>query len=344
VEIVNSIAKSPQYSLIFDDNREYRLSNGKDSFVAEIRELEWNDVVQRAARLADLINQDILAKESHVISIHLYGVPRGGIYAAMAIASEINHKFDATNVHAYLTEDANSADYIVDDIVDTGATREYYKEEYEKPFISLVDKTKDRGEYCGHWVSFPWERMQNDQGPLENVRRLIEYIGDDPKREGLLETPSRVLRSYETLFSGYKQNPEDVIKVFEDGACNEMVLLKGVEFASFCEHHILPFIGQAHIAYIPNGKVIGVSKLVRILEIYARRLQIQERIGEQVTECLMKYLQPKGAACVLSAKHLCMSCRGVEKQHSTMITSSLKGVFLEDARTRSEFLSMIKGD
>jgi len=121
-----------------------------------------------------------------------------------------------------------------------------------------------------------------------------------------------------------------------------MVLLKEVEFTSFCEHHILPFFGKAHIAYIPNGKVIGISKLARILEIYARRLQIQERIGQQVTDCLMKYLKPKGAACVLEAQHACMICRGVQKQNSVMMTSSLTGVFLEHAQTRSEFFSMIK--
>ncbi len=309
--------------------------------MAEIRELEWDDVAKRAARLADLINQDIPAKESHVISIHLYGVPRGGIYAAMAIASEINHKFDATNVHAYLTEDPNSADYIVDDIVDTGATRERYIEKYAKPFIALVDKTV-RGEECrGYWVSFPWERMQNEQGPLENVRRLIEYIGDDPKREGLQDTPQRVLKSYETLFGGYKVRPQSVMTVFKDDSCEEMVLLKDIEFYSHCEHHIMPFFGKAHVAYIPDGRVIGISKLARIVEIYARRLQIQERLGQEVTDCLMTYLKPKGAACILEARHFCMTSRGVQKQNSVMITSSLRGVFLEDARTRSEFLSMI---
>jgi GTP cyclohydrolase I len=337
VEIVNSIAKSPQYSLIFDDNREYRLSNGKDSFVAEIRELTWNDIAIKTSCLCIRILPTIPLR---IDQVRIYGVPRGGIFAAICVANYLRGTRKELDV--VLVETPKEADIIIDDIVDSGNTRwKYHKEYGQIPFYALVDKTFQDSMLKGTWVSFPWERMQNEQGPLENVRRLIEYIGDDPKREGLLETPSRVLRSYETLFSGYKQNPEDVIKVFEDGACNEMVLLKGVEFASFCEHHILPFIGQAHIAYIPNGKVIGVSKLVRILEIYARRLQIQERIGEQVTECLMKYLQPKGAACVLSAKHLCMSCRGVEKQHSTMITSSLKGVFLEDARTRSEFLSMI---
>lgn len=174
----------------------------------------------------------------------------------------------------------------------------------------------------------------------EAVRCLIHAMGDDPSREGLRETPQRVLRSYEELFAGYGQNPADVMKTFEDGACSEMVICRNIEFCSTCEHHMLPFIGVAHVAYIPNGKVIGLSKLARLLEIFARRLQIQERIGQQVTEALMTYLQPLGAACIINSQHHCMACRGVRKQSSTMVTSSLKGVFIE-AEVRAEFLALV---
>ena len=142
------------------------------------------------------------------------------------------------------------------------------------------------------------------------------------------------------MFGGYKQKPADVIKVFDDD-CDEMVLVKDIEFFSNCEHHMLPFSGKAHIAYIPNGKVIGVSKLVRILEIYTRRLQIQERICQQVTEAIQGMLNPLGAACVLEATHNCMTSRGVEKQHSIMVTSSLTGVFKDRSEVRNEFISMI---
>lgn len=176
----------------------------------------------------------------------------------------------------------------------------------------------------------------------EAVQLMIRIIGDDPKREGLKETPDRVLKSYSEIFAGYTQNPKDVFKTFEDGACDEMVVLKDIEFVSFCEHHMLPFLGKAHIAYIPNGKVIGVSKLARLLDIFSRRLQIQERICQQVTEALMDYLQPKGAACVLEARHLCMCARGVGKQHSTMVTSSLRGEFLDHPEVRQEFLHFIR--
>jgi GTP cyclohydrolase IA len=174
-----------------------------------------------------------------------------------------------------------------------------------------------------------------------SVLEIIEFIGDDPNREGLEETPKRVIESWSELFSGYGSCVEAIFKTFDDGACDEMVLLKNIEFYSTCEHHMLPFMGMSHIAYIPNGKVIGISKLARLLEIFARRLQIQERIGMQVTEALQTHLRPKGAACVLQAKHLCMTCRGVNKQGSEMVTSSLTGVFRENTAARAELFSLI---
>jgi len=174
------------------------------------------------------------------------------------------------------------------------------------------------------------------------VLSLLTYIGDDPEREGLRDTPDRVLRSYDELFAGYKQKPEDVLKVFEDGACDEMVVLRNVEFHSVCEHHLQPFFGSAHIAYIPDKRVIGVSKLARILDIYARRLQIQERLCQQVTAALDEHLKPLGAACILEATHFCMVCRGVQKQHSELVTSSLTGAFRESV-VRQELLSLIRG-
>ena len=173
------------------------------------------------------------------------------------------------------------------------------------------------------------------------VSEILEYIGEDPRREGLKETPRRVVESWKELFGGYLQTPEDVFTVFEDDTSDEMVVLKDIEFVSCCEHHMLPFIGKAHIGYIPDKRVLGVSKLARLLEIYTRRLQIQERICGQVTAALDEYLQPQGAACVLEAKHLCMVCRGVQKQQSTMITSSLTGEFRKQ-EVRHEFLSLIR--
>jgi len=286
----------------------------------------------------------IIAVHSHnfnisvtVPSIRIFGVPRGGIYAALLVAAELNRQ----NIETKILECPDTADIIVDDIIDTGETKESYGEAFDDAnFMALVDKTKEES-LAGVWVSFPWERINYEKGPTDNIRRLIEYIGDDPTREGLLETPDRVIRSYKTLYGGYNQNPKDVIRVFEDDSCDEMVIVRDISFYSTCEHHMLPFFGKAHIAYIPNGRVIGVSKLIRILEMYARRLTIQERIVQQVTNALQNNLNPKGAACVLEGQHFCMTSRGVEKQDSIMVTSSLTGSFKESIETRNEFLKMI---
>lgn len=176
------------------------------------------------------------------------------------------------------------------------------------------------------------------------VREMLVQIGEDPTRKGLLETPDRVVRSWDELYAGYKQDPSDVFKHFDGNGIGGLVYLKDIEFYSTCEHHLQPFWGKAMIAYIPDGKVIGVSKLARLLDIFSRRLQIQERIGEQITEALMSHLQPAGAACLIEAKHLCIASRGVRKQQSSMGYSSLKGVFLEHTNAgiaaRAELMSL----
>ncbi len=177
----------------------------------------------------------------------------------------------------------------------------------------------------------------------DSVRHMLAYIGEDPDREGLLETPKRVVASWEQIFSGYRLNPADVMKTFSEGACDEMVVLKDIEFYSTCEHHMQPFFGKAHIAYLPDNKVIGLSKLARLLDICSRRLQIQERLTSDVTKLLDEHLQPKGSACVVEAKHFCMMCRGVGKQNSVMVTSSLTGAFKTDSTVRAEFLQLVRG-
>lgn len=174
------------------------------------------------------------------------------------------------------------------------------------------------------------------------IRELLTFIGEDWKREGLLETPDRVVKSWRELFSGYQQNPSDLMKSFEDGATDEMVILRGIPFTSCCEHHMLPFLGEAHIGYLPKRRIIGVSKLSRLLEVYARRLQVQERLTQQVTAALDEYLKPLGSACVVEATHLCMACRGVRKSGCRMITSSLTGAFRQP-EVRAEFLSLVLG-
>jgi GTP cyclohydrolase I len=174
-------------------------------------------------------------------------------------------------------------------------------------------------------------------------RELLRGIGEDIDRDGLRRTPDRAARALEFLTQGYRQDLDEIINdaVF-DSSASEIVLVKDIELYSLCEHHLLPFIGRAHVAYIPDGKVIGLSKIARIVDAFARRLQIQENLTTQIAESLMRCLEPSGVAVVVEAKHLCMMMRGVEKQNSVMKTSCLLGVFKDDARTRSEFLSLLK--
>lgn len=171
---------------------------------------------------------------------------------------------------------------------------------------------------------------------------LLQEIGEDPKREGLLSTPKRVAKAYEFLTKGYNQNIEDVLNgaIFNE-KYNEMVLVKNIDFYSLCEHHMLPFYGKVHVAYIPNGKIVGLSKIPRIVEVFSRRLQVQERMTQQIADTFNKFLEPVGVAVVAEAFHMCMMMRGVEKQNSSATTSAMHGVFQEDARTRMEFLDLI---
>jgi GTP cyclohydrolase I len=174
------------------------------------------------------------------------------------------------------------------------------------------------------------------------VKSLLSEIGEDPKREGLLNTPSRVSKAYEFLTKGYEQDIDEALNdaIFNE-KYDEMVLVKNIDFYSMCEHHLLPFYGKVHVAYIPDGKIVGLSKVPRIVEIFSRRLQVQERMTQQIADTIEKYLQPVGVAVVAEAFHMCMMMRGVEKQNSSATTSAMHGVFQEDARTRGEFLDLI---
>jgi GTP cyclohydrolase I len=176
----------------------------------------------------------------------------------------------------------------------------------------------------------------------EAVRTLLAEIGEDPAREGLVATPERVRRMYDELTSGYHVDPDALL----NGACfsvdyDEMVVVRDIEFFSLCEHHLLPFIGKAHVGYLPRGRVVGLSKIPRIVDMYAQRLQVQERLTVQIADFLMEKLEPKGVACVIEATHLCTMMRGVKKQEATMVTSSMTGTFRRDARTRAEFMGLI---
>lgn len=176
----------------------------------------------------------------------------------------------------------------------------------------------------------------------ENVKSIITEIGEDLNRQGLLKTPHRVAKAYEFLTQGYHKKIENVLNgaVFEE-KYDEMVIVKDIDFYSLCEHHLLPFYGKVHIAYIPNGKIVGLSKIPRIVDVFARRLQVQERLTQEIADTIQKYLSPQGVGVVAEAYHMCMMMRGVQKQNSITITSAMHGIFKSDARTRSEFTDLI---
>ncbi|MBT3280884.1 MAG: GTP cyclohydrolase I FolE [Campylobacteraceae bacterium] len=175
------------------------------------------------------------------------------------------------------------------------------------------------------------------------VEQILEHIGEDKTREGLLDTPKRVEKAWEFMTSGYKLDPKEIIqKALFTSSNDEMVVVKDIEFYSHCEHHMLPIIGKAHVAYIPNGKVIGLSKIPRVVDVFARRLQIQEQLTEQIADAINDAISPKGVAVVIDARHMCMEMRGVEKICSTTVTSALRGLFKSNKTTKDEFLSIIQ--
>ena len=174
------------------------------------------------------------------------------------------------------------------------------------------------------------------------VKQMLEILGEDSNREGLIKTPARVAKAYEFLTSGYSQNPKDVLNdALFSSSNNEMVLIKDIEFYSLCEHHLLPIIGRVHVAYIPNGKVVGLSKIPRMVNIFARRLQIQEQMTEQIATAIQEVIKPLGVGVVVQARHMCVEMRGVQKINSLTTTSALRGIFIKNANTRKEFFDLI---
>lgn len=205
-------------------------------------------------------------------------------------------------------------------------------------------RSHDDGEDAPDVSSRNLEDAKVDIGRIERaVREILIAVGEDPDREGLLKTPNRVARAYGELMAGLQDNPRRHLKTVFHERYDEVVLLRDIEFHSLCEHHLLPFTGKAHVAYLPDGKVVGLSKLARLVEGYARRPQVQERLTTQIADALMDELNPQGAACVIEATHTCMTMRGAKKHGSTMVTSALRGVFKENPSSRAEMLSLIYG-
>ena len=279
----------------------------------------------------------ILAAKINFKHDRWWPVPKNGYPIAQTMAETLKPEREITTVFSEAPDEYCT---IIDDLIDSGKTLSKYPNN-KKAVLYVKNNNEKKVDYyvrkIDGWIQLPWE---SDDEMEESIERQIQYLGEDTSRDGLKGTPQRVIKSWTHLFSGYKKDPKEHLKVFEKGSYDQMVLLKDCEFYSTCEHHLQPFFGSAHIAYIPGKKVIGISKLARILETFSRRLQIQERIGEQITDFLMKELGAKGAGCILEAKHFCMIARAVEKQNSVMVTSSLKGVFRKDSKARGEFMNL----
>jgi GTP cyclohydrolase I len=265
----------------------------------------------------------------------IYGVPRGGVPVALGLAGMLRLPLRETA--------EGRGTLVVDDICDSGRTLERYPGRktatlFTKPHAGF--KPTVWLHTVTDWVRFPWELHET---PAQDaIVRVLEVIGEDPNREGLLDTPARVVRSYETLYGGYKQDPKKILsRTFEGDGYDQIVLLDNIDFHSTCEHHLLPFFGRAHVAYIPRNRVVGLSKLARVVECFSRRLQIQERMTQQIATALTSALDPLAVGVVVQAQHFCMVARGVQKKNAVMTTSALRGLFKDDSKARGEFLALI---
>lgn len=251
----------------------------------------------------------------------VWGIPRGGAIIAGMMMNPVDNIEDA--------------EVIVDDIIDSGATLDKMRKLYpDKPFYALYDKREINND---SYIIFPWEVKEAKTEPEDLMRRLLQHLGQNTSREGLLDTPKRYLKFMREFLSP----PEFNMTTFDSEGYDEMIIVRDIPFYSMCEHHLAPFFGTGAIAYIPDKKIVGISKLPRTLMKFASRLQNQERITTQVAEYLMDILHPKGVAVVLKARHMCMEMRGVKVHDTFTITSKMSGVFMQDDKARNEFNSLI---
>lgn len=305
-----------------------------------MRNITWQECEQAAwetaARLRSLL-------DTGTQSVRLFGVPRGGFIPAVMVRQCLKEN----GVDAEITENPNEASAFVDDLVDSGATMMRYKALYpRKPFVPFFTKCEADG-----WLQFPWEAgdptaacPNSDQSGHDIFTRLLQFIEEEPSRGGLIETPARAAKAWREWTQGYHEEPADVLKTFDDGASDydQMVVVRDIPIYSHCEHHLAAIFGTASIAYVPNGKIVGLSKLNRLANIYARRLQVQERLTTQIADAIDEHLQPVGVGVVLRCRHLCMESRGVCQQGHITVTSALRGALRDQPDSRAEFFKLIE--
>lgn len=268
------------------------------------RFITWIEIRERVSRLDK--------------NLKYYGVPRGG----QPIAAMLNP-----------VDTPEEADVIIDDLIDSGSTKENYKK-YGKVFIGLFNKQTEE-EFKNQWLVFPWEKK--DENVEDNFVRILQYLGEDPTREGLRDTPKRYIK----FLKEFLEPKEFNFTSFDAEGTDEMIIQTNIPFYSLCEHHVAPFFGSANVAYIPNGKIVGLSKLARTVDLFANRFQNQERITTQIANKINDELNPKGVAVTLKAQHLCMCMRGVKKHDTWTQTSKMLGIFKIDHMARNEFLNLI---
>ena len=309
-----------------------------------MRTLSWEEVTALVAEMAGRL--DPMLRSWPIPKV--YGVPTGGAVVAALLKAH-------SPAEVQLVDDPGEANLIVDDLVDTGRTAlralDLAPGAGFEALIRKAHSPKDLApgaNLARSWVVFPWERRIDGTGEdsvADGVTRLLQFVGEDPTRSGLQDTPARVAKAYREMTEGYRTDLAATVKVFSEPDADEMVLLRGIRFVSLCEHHLLPFHGEATVGYLPaDGRIIGLSKLARIVHAYARRLQVQERLTREVAGYLMNHedLRPLGVGVVVRAHHSCMSCRGVRELNGEMVTSATLGR-IRDHDARSEFLRLAGG-
>ena len=313
--------------------------------VAAKQVLRWEDARRLAAQLADRWRRD-RTKQIQCVITSVHGVPRGGSIVAAWVA----HELGVPQVGA---PEIDHGTLVVDDIVDSGATRDRYAGQWFDALIwreaAAATAHLDHPRLTGlptsdSWVVFPWEEGTVDEtGPGDAVVRILEHIGEDPNREGLADTPARVLKAFTEMTTGYHLDPATILeRTFDVGDADELVVVRGIPFHSLCEHHLLSFTGTATVGYLPVDRVVGLSKIPRLVDCYARRLQVQERMTRQIADALVEHLGVETVGVVVRGEHSCMSCRGVGKS-AEMITSRLTGMLRDDAAARAEFMGLERG-